>query len=168
MKEQHEYLRKLEEFPLDASFSRFRSMWMKLAWLSNMRPDCLFEISPPAQVTGEIYEAKRRELIRRINKAVRYAMQSRISLKVLQLEKETVKVIGFSDSSFVNNADQSSQLGHICFLGDNSTAIIPINFNSYMSRRVTRSSIAGEVIAFSDLLDVATTLGAEISTMPGR
>ena len=54
------------------------------------------------------------------------------------------------------------------YLGDDSTAIIPINFKSYKSRRVTRSSMAGEVIAFSDLFDVATTLGAQLSTILGR
>ena len=78
VQEQHEYLRKLEELPLDASFSHFKSMRMKLAWLSNSRPDCLFEISQLAQVTDEIYAAKKKELIRRINKAVRYAMQNKI------------------------------------------------------------------------------------------
>ena len=31
VQKQHEYLRKLEELPLDASFSHFRSMCMKLA-----------------------------------------------------------------------------------------------------------------------------------------
>ena len=165
---QHEYLRKLEELPLEASFSHFRSMQMKLAWLSNTRPDCLFEISHLAQVTEEIYAAKKKELIRRINKAVRYAMRNRISLKVSQLDKETIKVIGFSDSFFANDADLSSQLGHICFLGDDSTDIIPINFKSYKSRIMTRSSMAGEVIAFSDLFDVAITLGVELSTILGR
>ena len=104
------YLHKLEEMPLDASFSHFRSMRMNLAWLSNTRPDALVEISQQAQVTEEICQAKKREPIRRINKAVRYAMQNRMSLKVPQLDKETIKVIGFSDSSFANNADLSSPI----------------------------------------------------------
>ena len=82
VQDQHEYLRKLKELPLDASFSHFTSMRMKLARLSNTRPDCLFEISQLAQVTEEIYEAKKRGVLRRINRAVRHAMQNRISLKV--------------------------------------------------------------------------------------
>lgn len=151
-----------EELPPDAPFPHFRSMRMKLAWLSNTRPDCLFEISQLAQVTEEKYRTEGSVVIRRINRAIRYAVQNRISLKVPSLNKDTLRVIGFSDSSFANNTDLSSQLGHICLLGDHSGAVVPINFKSYKSRRVTRSSMAGEVIAFSDLFDVATTLASEL------
>lgn len=42
--DQNAYLRNLEALPLDSSFSHFRSMHMKLAWLANSFPDCLFEI----------------------------------------------------------------------------------------------------------------------------
>ncbi len=50
---QHFYLEKLEKLPLDASFTDFRSMRMRLAWLANTRPDCVYEISQLAQVTEE-------------------------------------------------------------------------------------------------------------------
>ena len=63
VQEQHEYLRKLEELPLDASSSHLRSMQMKLAWLSNTKPDCLFDIFQLSQGKEEVYEAKKRELI---------------------------------------------------------------------------------------------------------
>ena len=43
--DQNAYLKKLEELPLDSSFSSFRSMRMRLAWLSHTRPDCQFEFS---------------------------------------------------------------------------------------------------------------------------
>ena len=46
--------------------------------------------------------------------------------------------------------------------------MVPINFKSYKSRRVTRSSMAGEVIAFSDLFDVATTLANELELVFSR
>lgn len=55
--EQHVYLRKLEQMPLDASFLHFKSMRIKLAWLSHTRPDCMFEIYQLVQVT----EAKFKE-----------------------------------------------------------------------------------------------------------
>ena len=47
---QHLYLQKLEQLHLDASFSEFRSMHMKLAWLANTFSDYQFEISQPTQV----------------------------------------------------------------------------------------------------------------------
>ena len=168
IQDQHQYLRKLELLPLDATFSEFRSMRMCLGWLSNTRPDCLLEISQLAQVTEEAFNSSRRPAIKRLNKAVRYAVDNRTSLKIPKLRIDSLQVIGFSDASFANNADLSSQLGHICFLGDETGSVAPISFKSYKSKRVTRSVMAGEVIAFSDLFDVAATLSDEVGKILGK
>ncbi len=45
---------------------------------------------------------------------------------------------------------------------------VPINFKSYKSKRIVRSAMAGEVIAFSDLFDVDVNLAAELGDMFGR
>lgn len=50
---QHVNLRKLKELLLDASFSKLRSVQMKLAWSSHTRPEYMFEISHLAQLTEE-------------------------------------------------------------------------------------------------------------------
>ena len=76
--------------------------------------------------------------------------------------------IGFSDASFANNAEFSSQPGYICLLADDSGSVVPIYFKSYKSRRVTRSVMAGKVIAFSDLFDVAATLSDELQAVLGK
>ena len=165
---QHQYLRRLQQLPMEATFAQFRSMRMSLGWLANTRPDCLLEISQLAQVTEELFSASKREIIRRLNKAISYAVDNRTPLKIPRLNVETLKIIGFSDASFANNADLTSQLGHICFLGDKTGAAAPVHFKSYKSRRVTRSVMAGEVIAFSDLFDVAATLASEIGTVLGK
>lgn len=39
------YLKKLEVLLIDAKFNQFRSMCMRLAWLSHTRSDCLFDTS---------------------------------------------------------------------------------------------------------------------------
>ena len=143
-------------------------MRMKLAWLANARPDCLFVISQLAQNTEEMFNADRRKIVRQLNRAVRYAIQNQVSLKIPTLDIDTLRIIQYSDSSFSNNRDLSSQLGHICFLGDDSRAVAPIYFKSYKARRATRSAMSGEVIAFSDLFDVAVTLAEEIGMMLAR
>eukprot|EP00171_Calliarthron_tuberculosum_P004832 IDg4832t1 len=56
----------------------------------------------------------------------------------------------------------STQLGHICFLADKEGKFAPINFKSYKSKRIVRSAMSGEVMAFSDLFDRAATLAAEV------
>lgn len=45
------YVKQLQESDKDSTFNDFRSMRMKIAWLSNSRPELLFEISQPALVT---------------------------------------------------------------------------------------------------------------------
>lgn len=41
-----------------------------------------------------------------------------------------------------------------------------MSFKSFKLKMVTRSPIAGEVIPFSDLFDVAVTLASELEAMP--
>ena len=146
--DQNEYLRRLECLPPDASYSHFRSVRMRLAWLANSQPDCMFEISQVAQVTEEMFAAKKTELVRRLNKAVKDAVDSRVKLKISKLDVSSLKFIGFSDAPIANNYDLSSQLGHVVFLGDVNGDVVPISFKSYKARRVTRSAVSGEVIAY--------------------
>ena len=163
--DQIDYLRKIECIPYDASFGHFRSMRMRLAWLSNSRPDCLFEISQLTQVTEKMFEEKPKDMIVRLNKAVKYATGNRVRLKVPKLDKKSVRVVGFADSSFANNADLSSQLGQIIFLVDKFGNSAPITFKSYKARRITRSAMSGEVIAFSDMFDTAIAVSKELSVV---
>lgn len=74
----------------------------------------------------------------------------------------SLRVDGFSVSSFTNNYELSTKLGHICFITDYNENEDPICFKSYKSKRVVRSAMAGEVIAFSELFDCAATLAADI------
>lgn len=160
--DQSKYLKNLECFPTDATFKQFRSMRMKLVWLAKTRPDCLFEISQLSQITEDKLDSKQASIKRRLNKAVKYAVDNLVPLRIIKLQKDTLKVIDFSDSSFANNEDLSSQLGHIVFLGDSTSTLVRIHFKSYKSKRVTRSAILGEVIAFSDMFDIALSFAQEL------
>ena len=114
---------------------------------------------------GEMYEADWKRVVPQLNWTVRYEIHNRISLQRLALNIYTPRIIGYSDSSFAYNRDLSPQLGHICFLGDDSGAVAPISFKSYKARYVTRSAMSGEVIAFSDLFDLAITFAEELGNM---
>ena len=50
------YMNKIEQIPSKAKFSKFASMIMKLAWLSNTIHDIVLEILEIAQVTRTMYE----------------------------------------------------------------------------------------------------------------
>lgn len=165
---QNRYLRKLEELPEDADFHAFRSMRMRLAWLANSRPDVLFEIATLAQVTLDNFKVEKRNFIKRLNRAIRYAITHRVPLIISKLDPKTVKVVGYSDASFANNHDLSTQLGYIILLVDGMDNSVPLVFKSYKSRRITRSAMAGEVIAFADMSDAAVTINKELSSILGH
>lgn len=166
--QQHDYLSQITVLPEDASFSDLASTRMKLAWLSHSRPDCLFEISQLTQITKDVFEQERRTLIRRTNKLIKYAKQNELSLRFPKLDKNSLKIVGFSDASFAGNRDFSSQLGYLIFLSDDSGSVCPVVFKSYKARRVTRSVMGAELIAFSDMFDAAFTLREELRALhPG-
>ena len=49
-------INKIEHIPSDAEFSKFVSMRIKLAWVTNTRTDKVFEISQIPRVARSIYE----------------------------------------------------------------------------------------------------------------
>ena len=108
-----------------------------------------------------------KQILQRINEAVAFAFDNRVSLRNPKLDKNTLRDIGYSDASSANNADLSKQLDLICFPEEDTGAVIPIPFKSYKAGRVTRSVMAGEVIDFSDLFDVVGVLSVEIEALFG-
>ena len=162
------YMKKLEELDLSSSFSDFRSMRMRLAWLANTRPDLQFEISQLAQITGRRFNDDARAHLKRLNAAIRYAHHNIAYLKFPKLDRSSLRIIGYSDAAFANNLDLTSQLGRIILLTDKSQAAVPVSFKSYKSRRVTRSVLSAEVIAFADLFDDAYALRSQIEQANGR
>lgn len=100
-------------------------METKLAWLANKSPECLFEISQLAQFTEEIFGSSKRKCFRRLNKAVSFALDTGNSVVFPKLDKQKLSIIGCADPSFGSSPDLSSQLGHICLLGDHTGAVMP-------------------------------------------
>lgn len=165
---QNRYLRKLKDLPSNSKFSELRSMRVKLERLANTHPDVLSEIASLAQVTLEHFNSDRNECIKRLNRAVRYEVNHRVPMAIPKLNKDSVRVVGFSDTSFANNCDLSTQLGYIIFLADVYSYSAPMIFKSYMKRRITQSATAGEVIAFADMGDAAVTLTKEVERLLHR
>lgn len=76
--------------------------------------------------------------------------------------------MGYSDVGFTGNHDLSSQLGRIVLMMDDHNSAVPILYQSYKLRRVTRSVLAAEVIAFSDLFDDAFALRTHLEGLLDR
>ena len=159
--DQEYYNKKLEELDSPEDYSKFRSMRMRLAWMANTRPDMLLEISQIAQITLERFKQGAQAHWKRLNSAISYAHNNVAHLKIPKLDLGTIRIVGYSDASFANNHDLSSQLGRIILLVDDDDSAVPICFKSYKSRRVTRSVLSAEVIAFADLFDDAYALRSQ-------
>ena len=137
-------------------------MRMRLAWISNTRPDLLYEISQLAQVTQMRYDEHPNKIVRRINKAIRYAHEKPGGITFLILEAKSLRVVGYSDAGYSSNNDLSSQLGRIVLLINDTCAAAPIIFKSYKSRRIARSVLSAEANAFADLYDDAYALRSQV------
>lgn len=74
-----------------------------------------------------------------------------------KLDDKTLRLVGFSDASFANNRNLSTQLGYIILLTDAHGNCVPVLFNSYNSKRINRSKMEGEVIAFADMSHAMVT-----------
>lgn len=72
-------------------------------------------------------------------------------------------IIEFLDASFAKTHDMSSQLGSVIFLGDETDTVVPLVFWSYKARRIKRSAISGECIAFGDMFAYAISIAQDLS-----
>ena len=75
----------------------------------------------------------------------------------------------YADASFNNDKDGSSQGGHIVFLKDKDGNSCPITWRSNKVRRIARSTLAAETLAFSDGCESAlfiNQLAQEATLMP--
>lgn len=163
--DQHQYAKRIKPLPEEGTYKDLASLRMQLAWLSHSRPDLLFEVSQLTQVTREAFEENPTSTIKQANKAVKMAHQHQVGIKFPRLDIETLHILGISDASFANNKDLTSQLGFLVFLADGNDSVIPLCFKSYKARRVTRSVLAAELIAFADLFDQSFTLAAEMEKL---
>ena len=152
---QQQYLMRLEELLQDSDFSESRSIRMRLAWLANTRPDCFHEIAQLFQVPSEVFNEEKREMINRINRAVKYAVTHRTLLRIPKLDWESSRVVGFTKDFFSGDQYIYSQLGYILLLINNHQTCVPLMFKKNKAKSVTRSAIAAEVIAYSDIADEA-------------
>jgi len=75
--------------------------------------------------------------------------------KFSKLDLESVRCFFFADSSFANNLDKSSQMGFVILLVDKYGHCCLLEWNSLKLRRITRSTLAAEVLAFCQAFDAA-------------
>lgn len=97
------------------------------------------------------------------NKVIQNIKESlREGLEMQQLEKETLQLGVFSNESFANNRDLSSELIYIVLLCDMSGRAKLLHYSSHRRRRVDRSALGREIYAFADAFDYASGMKHDV------
>eukprot|EP00171_Calliarthron_tuberculosum_P005221 IDg5221t1 len=153
---QNQYIKRLQPLSPDATWQDYRSIRAKLIWVVHTRPDIACAASMAAQITQGEFNT---DDIAEINRIVHYLHKTHeICLQYPKLDLETLKMVVYADASFNNAKGNRSQLGYIVTLADKTGNCSILHYSSYKSSRVTRSSMAGETLAFVDAFDQAYIL----------
>jgi len=84
----------------------------------------------------------------------------------VKLNKESLQLLVFTDASFANNKDLSSQIGYILVLADSINANI-LHWSLTKCKRVTRSVLALELYAMAHGFDLGASVKSTIDKVLG-
>lgn len=132
------------------------------AWIAHTRRDVLFEVPQLAQVMKLIFGTNPKEEFKSVNLALKYLVkyfhENLVYIVFPKHDLTSLWIFGFSDDSFANSWDHSTQLEFTISVLDESSSPVLIHFGSFKARRVVRSVLSGELTAFGDMTGCATFL----------
>ena len=123
------------------------------------QPEAAYDLSVAAQVID--VEEKG---IKTLNKRLQWQMDNATrGLRFVQQDLETLKLYVFTDASFANNQDLSSQIGFLIALVDGQGNANIVHWQSVKCKRVTRSVLASELLALVHGFDMGKVIKDTIS-----
>jgi hypothetical protein len=160
------YISRLIFLADDATFDQYQVLRAKLLWICNSRPDICAFVSLCSSVTAEKFKTRD---VRDINNVVHH-LRSTADIRLLfpKLDAESLHLLVYTDAAFGIRDDKSSQGGYVVLLSDNSKKCCFLAYHSGKTRRVARSSMAAETLAFADGFDCAFTLREELKRLLGK
>lgn len=110
-----------------------------------------------------------RDHVLKVKKLITGAQESqRCSIRQQRLDRNTLQLKGFTNSSFAKNLDLKSQLGYVILLTDASGKANILHFASYNSQRIVRSVLGGETYGFADSFDYGYLLCYDLEDISGQ
>ena len=79
-------------------------------------------------------------------------------LKFVKLDVNTLQLLVFTDASFANNKDLSSQIGYVLVLADATKKANIVHWSSVKCKRVTRSVLASELYGMAHGFDIGAAI----------
>lgn len=89
-------------------------------------------------------------------------------LKFVELDRETLQLLAFTDASFANNKDLSSQIGYLLVLADGNGRANILHWSSVKCKRVTRSVLASELYGMAHGFDMGASVKITLCKMLGQ
>ena len=160
---QREKMEKLQEPETSDEAVSTRAQIQYIA--ASTRPD----LASPSHLLASEVNNPTRTTYRRLKQIVNYCHDTKkIGLRFVSLDVSSLRIVLFTDSSFANGPDLSSQLGFIIVLMDDSGSANVVHYGSHKSRRITRSVMAAELLALVTGFDNAFVVKYTVDEMLGR
>ena len=130
-----------------------RGITGRLNWASGIsRPDIGYNVS---EMSSVIKNARVKDLLK-ANKTLKYLNNTHTNIKFPKMSSlKDLKIVMYSDASFMNLSDGGSQGGFVVFLSDNKDTCCPLSWKSTKIKRIVRSTLAAETLAFTEGADTA-------------
>jgi hypothetical protein len=124
------------------------------------QPEAAFDLSFAAQVINP-----KEEHAKQLNKRLQWQIDHPTrGLRFVQLNIQSLKLMVYTDASFANNQDLSSQIGFVIVLSDGNKANI-LHWSSIKCKRVTRSVLASELYAMAHGFDAGAVVKSTIEAI---
>jgi len=121
---------------------------------ASCQPERSFDYAYAAQYPDPTYEQ-----LQKLNTAIEWQKNNETrGIRYTKLDVETLQIVIFTDSSFANNEDMSSQIGYVIVIVDDSGRANVVDWKSIKSRRVTRSVLAAELYAMAQGFDIGVAI----------
>lgn len=131
-------------------------------WIATQtRPDLAFDVCSQA---CSVKDGKVSDLLK-VQKVIRKAKSNRVKINFPPIDLSSVNIVVYSDASYGNLPDGSSQGGFIIFLSDKHNTAVPISWSSTKIKRIVRSTLAAESMALQEGADSAVLLSSLISEL---
>jgi hypothetical protein len=152
---QHDQAKKIDLLdPININKEEYVSQRARGAYVSSVcQPQVAFGLSYAAQTTDP-----QKDDIDKLNKCLKWQIDNKEKGLVFVKLTGQLRLIAFTDSSFANNKDCSSQIGYVLVLADDNNNCNIIHWSSVKCKRVTRSVIASELYAMVHGFDTTCVL----------
>lgn len=146
----------------------FRSTRAKLQWVQFTRLDISCAVAKLTQVTDRMFPEDALTHVKALNHVIKHLKRTQdMAIKYPVLDRDTLRLKCYSDASYADNADGSSQLGYIIFLSDASEVCQPLAWSSHKSRRMTRLVLGSETMALADSFNMAYSIKHDLQGITG-